>query len=136
MGINSCGRSKHSDCSLFWPRLSRGGKINATQFQLFLEQNIWPAWLLVFLSPKLSVLLKIIFFISLKNYKNHFETSYFWGMWPLDNVGHVTYNFINMLFISTVIFDDKLRLEMLSVVPQIPLQEPPFKKKKRYNFLQ
>jgi hypothetical protein len=27
-------------------------------------------------------------------------------MWPLGHVGHVTYNFINMLFISTVIFDD------------------------------
>jgi hypothetical protein len=33
-------------------------------------------------------------------------------MWPL---GHVTYNFINMLFISTGIFDDKLCPEILSV---------------------
>jgi hypothetical protein len=41
-----------------------------------------------------------------KNYKNHFENSNFWDMWPLGHVGHVTYNFINMLFISTVIFDD------------------------------
>jgi hypothetical protein len=30
-------------------------------------------------------------------------------MWPLGYVGHVTYSFINMLFISTEIFDDKLR---------------------------
>jgi hypothetical protein len=30
VGINSCGRSKHSDCSLFWPQLSQGGKINDT----------------------------------------------------------------------------------------------------------
>jgi hypothetical protein len=37
-----------------------------------------------------------------KNYKNHFENSNFWGMWPLDHVGHVTYSFINMLFISTM----------------------------------
>ena len=28
--INSCVRSKHSDISLFWPRLSQGGKINDT----------------------------------------------------------------------------------------------------------
>jgi hypothetical protein len=39
-----------------------------------------------------------------KNYKNHFENSNFWGMWPLGHVGHVTYSFINMLFISTGIF--------------------------------
>jgi hypothetical protein len=41
-----------------------------------------------------------------KNYKNHFENSNFWGMWPLlalGHVGHVTHNFINMLFISTII---------------------------------
>jgi hypothetical protein len=36
-------------------------------------------------------------------------------MWPLDHVGHVTYNFINMLFISTVIFYDKLHPQILSV---------------------
>jgi hypothetical protein len=30
-------------------------------------------------------------------------------MWPLGHVGHVTYSFINMLFISTGIFYDKLR---------------------------
>jgi len=34
--------------------------------QLLLEQNIWQAWSLVFLLTKLSVFLKIIFFISLK----------------------------------------------------------------------
>jgi hypothetical protein len=30
-------------------------------------------------------------------------------------VGHVTYNFINMLFISTGIFDDKLHPQILLV---------------------
>jgi hypothetical protein len=46
-----------------------------------------------------------------KIYKNHFENSNFWG-----HVGHVTYSFINMLFISTGIIDaDKLRPQMLSV---------------------
>jgi hypothetical protein len=50
-----------------------------------------------------------------KNYKNHFENSNFWGMWLLGHVGHVTYSFINMLFISAGIFDDKLRLQILSV---------------------
>ena len=50
-----------------------------------------------------------------KKYKNHFENTNFWGMWPLGHVGHVTYSFINMLFISTGIFDDKLRPQILSV---------------------
>ena len=36
-------------------------------------------------------------------------------MWPLGHVGHVAYSFINMLFISTGIFDDKLRPQILSV---------------------
>jgi hypothetical protein len=36
-------------------------------------------------------------------------------MWPLGHVGHVTYRFINMLFISTGNFDDKLRPQILSV---------------------
>ena len=38
-------------------------------------------------------------------------------MSPLDHVGHVTYSFINMLFISTAIFDNKL-------CPQIKLNDP------------
>ena len=50
-----------------------------------------------------------------KNYKNHFKDSNFWGIWPLGHVGHVTYSFINMLFISTGIFDDKLRPQILSI---------------------
>ena len=50
-----------------------------------------------------------------KIYKKHFENSNFLGMWPLGHVGHVTYSFINMLFISTWIFDDKLRPQILSV---------------------
>jgi hypothetical protein len=37
--------------------------------QLLLEQNIWQAWLLMFLPTKLSVLLKKIFFVSLKSTK-------------------------------------------------------------------
>ena len=83
---------------------------------LLLEQHIWQAWLLVFLPTKLSVLFKkkLILHQS-KIYKNHFENSNFWGMWSLCYVGHVTYSFINMLFISTGIFDDKLRPQILSV---------------------
>jgi len=50
-----------------------------------------------------------------KIYKNHFENSNFWGMWPLVHVGHVTYSFINMLFISTGIFYDKLCPQILLV---------------------
>jgi hypothetical protein len=66
-------------------------------------------WLLVFLPPKLSVVLKINILHQSKSYKNHFENSNCLGMWPLGHVVHVTYSFINMLFISTGIFDDKLR---------------------------
>ena len=36
-------------------------------------------------------------------------------MWTLGHVGHVTYSFINVLFIPTGIFDDKLRPQILSV---------------------
>jgi hypothetical protein len=36
-------------------------------------------------------------------------------MWPLGHVGHVTYSFINMLFMSTGIFDDKLGPQILWV---------------------
>ena len=36
-------------------------------------------------------------------------------MWPLGHVGHLAYSFINMLFISTGIFDDKLHPQILSV---------------------
>ena len=50
-----------------------------------------------------------------KNYKNHFENSNFSFMWPLGHVGHLTYSFINMLFISTGIFDDKLRPQIVLV---------------------
>ena len=50
-----------------------------------------------------------------KNYKNHIENSNFWGIWTLGHVGHVTYSFINMLFISTGIFYDKLHPQILSV---------------------
>jgi hypothetical protein len=50
-----------------------------------------------------------------KIYKNHFENSNFWGMCLLDHVGHVTYSFINIPFISTGIFDDKLRPQILSL---------------------
>ena len=48
-------------------------------------------------------------------YKIPFENSNFWGMWPLRHIGHVTYSFINMQFISTEIFDDKLRPQIVSV---------------------
>ena len=50
-----------------------------------------------------------------KIYKIHFENSNFWGMLPSGHVGHVTYSFINMLFISTGIFDDKLHPQILLV---------------------
>ena len=78
-----------------------------------LEQNIWQVWSLVFLPTKLSLFKNNIH--QSKSYKNHFEISNFWGMWPLGHVGHVTYSFINMLFISMVILYDKLPPQILSV---------------------
>ena len=54
-----------------------------------------------------------------KIYKNHFENSNFWRMWPLGHVGHVIYNFKIMLFISTGIFYDKPCPQSLSVVPTV-----------------
>ena len=36
-------------------------------------------------------------------------------MWPLGHVGDVTYSFINMLFIATGIFYDKLHPQIVSV---------------------
>jgi hypothetical protein len=43
-------------------------------------------------------------------------------MWPLGDVGHVTYSFKIMLFISTGIYYDKLLAQILSVMlPQMPL---------------
>jgi hypothetical protein len=63
-----------------------------------------------------------------KIYKNHFENSNFWGIWPaLGLAGHVIYSLINMLFIPTGIFDDKLR-------PQI-LSNPVHAKCSRYNIM-
>ena len=50
-----------------------------------------------------------------KIYKNHFENSYFWGMSPLGHVGHMTYSFMHMLFISMGIFNDKLHPQILSL---------------------
>ena len=106
MGINSCGRSKHSDYSFSWPRLSRGGKINDNIVsQLLLEHNIWQA--------KLSVFLKKIFFVSLKSTKITSKIQI--SEVCLGHFGHVTYSFINMLFISMEIFHDKLRPQILSV---------------------
>ena len=64
----------------------------------------------MYLPTKLSVLLKTIFFISLKTTKITSKIPI-----SLGHVGHVTYNFINMLFISTGIFDDKVRPQILSV---------------------
>ena len=62
---------------------------------------------LVFLPTKLSVLLKNIFFVSLKSTKITSKI--------LISEVHVTYSLINMLYISTGIFDDKLRPQILSV---------------------
>ena len=75
-------------------------------FTVTFGQNIWQASVPPY--ETFSFIKNSILHQS-KNYKNHFENSNFLGMWPLGNIGHVTYSFINMLFISTGIFDDELR---------------------------
>ena len=82
-----------------------------TVSQLLFEQNIWQAWSQVFLPTKLSILLKEIFFVSLKSIKITSKIQ----IYEVCDVGHVTYSFINMLFTSTWIFDDKLCPQILSV---------------------
>jgi hypothetical protein len=52
--------------------------------------------------------IKIIFFISLETTKFTLKNQIPEICDPLGHIGHVTYNFINMLLISTWIFDDKL----------------------------
>ena len=84
--------------------------------QLLLVQNIWQAWSQVFLPTTLSGLIKNIILHQSKIYKNHFDNSNFWGMWPLGHVGNVTYSLKIMLFISTGFFDDKFCPQILSVV--------------------
>ena len=63
---------------------------------------------------KLSVLLKQIFFVSLKSTKSTSKTQIS-EVCDLGHVGHMTYGFINILLISTGIFGDKLRPHILSV---------------------
>jgi len=59
-------------------------------FTVTLEQNIWQAWSLVFLPPKLSVLLKIIFFVNQKTTKKSLRKFKFLrymtfrSRWPCD----------------------------------------------------
>jgi hypothetical protein len=132
VGINSCGWSKHS-FRLFIILTTVISKRKQQWYivsQLSLEHNIWQAWSLVFLPTKLLYLTGMVTSVPTyetfslirnnilhqsKYYKNHFENSNFWGTWHLGHVGHVTYSFINMLFISTGIFYDKLRLQIVSV---------------------
>ena len=69
----------------------------------------------MFLPTKLSVLLKLLFIIILKTTKISSKILISEVYDLLGHVGHVTYIFINMLFISTGIFDDKLHPQILSV---------------------
>jgi hypothetical protein len=127
MGINSCGRSKHSDCSFFFTTVTSRWKNQwYIVSQLVLAKNIRQAWLLVFLPTKLSVSLKKIFFVSLKSTKitSKIQIS--------EVCGHVTYSFINILFISTEIFDDKLCPQILAV--GTTANSPLSKKRSLYEF--
>ena len=99
----------------YFDQLSWGGKVNDMYSFSYFWRKIFDRYGHYCSSlPNFSLIKNNILHQS-KNYKNHFENSNFWGMWPLGHVGHVTYSFINMLFISTGIFDDKLRPQILSV---------------------
>jgi hypothetical protein len=78
-GINRCGRSKHSDCSLSWPRLSRGGKSMSITFTFgakYLTGMVTSA------PPSETFsLIKNNILRQSRNYKDHFENSNFWGRW-------------------------------------------------------
>ena len=74
MGINSCGRSKPSYSSLFFGFLEEE-KSKLHSFTVNFGAKYLTAWLLVFLPPKLSVVLKINILHQSKNYKHHFENS-------------------------------------------------------------
>jgi hypothetical protein len=114
VGIDSCGRSKHSYCSLFWSRLSRGGKINDIYFTITFGATYLTGMVTSIPHYETFSLIKNNILHQSTNYKKHFENTNFWCMSPLGHVGHVTYSFINMLFISSGIFDDKLRPQILS----------------------
>jgi hypothetical protein len=78
--------------------------------QLLLEQNIWHAWSLVFLPTKLSVLLKMIFFISLFTFLRY-DT--FGSRWSCDIQFHKYAVHFNRDFCWWIY--DKLRPQILSV---------------------
>ena len=109
MGINSCGRSKHSDC-LFDHGYLEEEKSIIHSFTVTFGAKYLTGMVTSVPPYETFNLIKNNILHQSKIYKNHF-----WGMWPLGHVGHVTYSFINMLFISTGIFDDKLRPQILSV---------------------
>ena len=56
-----------------------------------------PARVLFAIKIIILLLLKIIFFVSLRSTKSHYISE----VCDIGHVGHVTYSFINMLFIST-----------------------------------
>ena len=104
VGMDSCGRSKHSDVSLFWPRYLREEKSMIHSFTVTIEAK-YLTWIVTSVpSCETFSLIKNNILHPCKNYKNHSKKSNFWGMWPLGHVDHVTYNFTNMLFIWTGIF--------------------------------
>ena len=102
--MNNCRRSKHSDGTLFSPRLFRGGQINDIQFHSYFYSNIFDIHGHQCSSIRnFQSLLNIIFFICVKHTKitSNSEVCDL----GLGHVGHVTYCFINMLFTSTHIFN-------------------------------
>jgi len=121
VGINSCGRSKHSDC-LFDHGYLEEEKSIIHSFTVTFGAKYLTGMVTSVPPYETFNLIKNNILHQSKIYKNHF-----WGMWPLGHVGHVTYSFINILFISTGIFDDKLRPQILSVATTAnsPLS-PPF----------
>ena len=99
----------------FLPRLSRGGKSMMHSFIVTFGAKYLTGMVTSVPPYETFGFIKKNILLQSKIYKSDFENSNFWGMWPLGHVGHVTCSVINMLFISTGIFDDKLRPQILSV---------------------
>ena len=115
MGINSCGRANIQIVHYFDHGYLEEEKSMIDSFTITFGAKYLTGMVTSVLPYKTFSLIKNTIFHQSKINKNHFENSNFLGMWPLGHVGHVTYSFINMLFISTGIFDDKLRPQILSV---------------------
>ena len=77
MGINSCGRSKHSDCSLFGHGYLKEEKSMIHSFTFTFEVKYLTGMVTSVPPSETFSLIKNNILHQSKNYKNHFENSNF-----------------------------------------------------------